>query len=45
MNSLDHAPKVRHGEHSWKMKTATHTKSVMTKQAAGSQKLEKPFPE
>jgi hypothetical protein len=44
MNSLDHTPTARDGEGSWKMKTATHTTSGMTKQAAASQKLEKPFP-
>jgi hypothetical protein len=44
MNLLGHSSKMRDGEHSWKMKTATHTKSAMTKQAVASQKLEKPFP-
>jgi hypothetical protein len=44
MNSFGHAPKVRDGEHSWKMKTDTHTKRAMTKQAVASQKLKKSFP-
>jgi hypothetical protein len=44
MNSLDHAPNLPGGEHSWKMKTVTHPKSAMTKQAGASQKLEKPLP-
>jgi hypothetical protein len=43
MNLLDHAPKVRDGQHSWKMKTVIHTKIAMTKQAVASQKLEKSF--
>jgi hypothetical protein len=44
MNSLDYTSKARDGEHSWKMKTATHAKSAMTKRAVASQKLDKLFP-
>jgi hypothetical protein len=44
MNSLGHAPKMRDGEHAWKMKMTTHTKPAMTKQTITSQKLEKLFP-